>query len=159
MEHINVFKEENEIWDIAKRILMSVFLAIVITFAFSLLAGFKFFIVQTGSMTPRLPIHSMVMTDHTEYEDLKIGDIITYRSTNFESGITYTHRVVQFDTDGVVITKGDASPTLERIVKERYVGKVIFDSWPIGALITLIKENIFITVAIMMVLFLWYAFS
>ena len=157
--NIDIYQEQNEIWDITKRILSSIFFAIVITFAVSIVTGFQFYLVRTGSMTPTLPVWTMVMIDNTEYEDLEMYDIITYRSNDPTSTITYTHRVVDFDEDGCVITKGDADDRRERVVKERYEGKVVFHSYLIGRTIAFIKENVLAVALVFGMLLFWYAFS
>jgi signal peptidase len=92
--------------------------------------GFNFFGVVSGSMEPTIPVGSLVYAGKYRMEDLKKGDIITYRkpnpSTNEFSVVTHriddakkTEEKQQLDVDGqksekTIITytfktKGDAN--------------------------------------------------
>lgn len=160
MEFTNIYKKDSPFKSIAKIILFAIFWAVALTFLLSLVLGCEYYIVMTGSMTPTLPVHTMVMVDpNVKYEDLQIGDIITYGSTTKGSGITYTHRVVDRTDDGVVITKGDADKRLEEVVKDRYLGRFICQNWLIGQIVIMAKQNLLICVAIIAIFFIWYAFS
>ena len=80
-------------------------------------------IVSSGSMEPVLPVGSMVIVTPCDYEDLKLGDIVTMDM----NGITLTHRVAgKMDLEGNIVepddpmyeastwyTKGDNSDTLD----------------------------------------------
>ena len=138
----NVFKEQNEIWDITKRILVSIMLGIIITFGVSLVCGFRYDIVVTYSMYPTLTRGSMVVIEPTSYEDLKIGDIVNFKFGN----TTCTHRLVDFAEGGELITQGDASTSREKISKEKYLGKVVYHENVVGNLIMLIRENTILAV-------------
>ncbi len=59
--------------------------------------GFNFFGVTSGSMEPTVPTGSLVYTGKYKLEDLKAGDIITYRKTNAETkeSSVVTHRIAE----------------------------------------------------------------
>ena len=159
---VNIFKEENLFWTIFKKLIGSFVLALALTFGVSLLVGYQYKIVASGSMTPYLPIHSIVMIQPVEYEELKVGDIVTYRSSN-TTGIvyTFTHRVVRIADNGNIITGGDANIQADGTIKEdgeivesRVLGKVVAHSYPLGALVTYVKQNIFQCALVLIIIFL-----
>jgi signal peptidase len=86
--------------------------------------------VQSGSMLPSLPVHSVVAVDRHCPFPLKSGDIITYRS----GGRLITHRVIAAGFDGAFyyITKGDANRGADPDpVREHEVfGRVVFVTPP-----------------------------
>ena len=63
---------------------------------------FRFYVVLSGSMEPKLPVGSLVVAD-TERTNVKIGEIVTFQ----KSGRTVTHRVTGLKEHGYQ-TKGDA---------------------------------------------------
>ena len=157
----NVFKKDNLIWWAIKRIIVSFLVAVGITFVITLIMGYKYRLVGSGSMQPAIPTHSLIATVKVPYEDLKIGDIITYRIGN----LTFTHRIVEIAENGNVITAGDANINSEtgipnrdgEIPKERYVGKYVFQVYPIGELIFFMKQNIMICGILIILGFFTYA--
>lgn len=69
--------------------------------------GYQNFAVISGSMEPTMPIGSMVFDKERNFEDIKIGDIISYQ---VNSQTRVTHRVVEIDNQTrSFITKGDAN--------------------------------------------------
>lgn len=70
--------------------------------------------IVSGSMEPAINVYDVVMVfDVDTPEELEVGDVITYNSSNFISGetITVTHRIISIsqDKDGnyTFYTKGD----------------------------------------------------
>ncbi len=64
--------------------------------------------VESASMTPRLPVNSVVVVQKIEPEQIKEGDIITYILN--ENNVLVTHRVVAVDSQNQTFTtKGDAN--------------------------------------------------
>lgn len=68
--------------------------------------------VLTGSMTPRIPVGSVVLVRPVDPATLEVGDVATYQSDpGTESFVT--HRIVAIDTATTPISftfKGDANP-------------------------------------------------
>ncbi|MBE5738810.1 MAG: signal peptidase I [Clostridiales bacterium] len=64
--------------------------ALLISIIFATILGYKFMIVSSGSMEPKLPVGSLVMVTPTDYEDLELGDIVTMN----KGGVYLTHRIV-----------------------------------------------------------------
>ena len=76
------------------------------------LFGYSIFRVQTDSMTPTLNVGDVILVKECEPEDIKPGDIVTYRVTyGTLAGNTITHRVAvePEEREGVYYyqTKGD----------------------------------------------------
>ena len=76
------------------------------------------YVIISGSMEPIIKIKDAVVIRRCEESDIKIGDVVTYRSLeDAYYGILITHRVVNIEyRDGqkVFITKGDANETIDR---------------------------------------------
>ena len=110
------------------------------------IAGFSFMRTLTGSMEPAIPVHSLVVVRETDPEELAVGDIITFKSTNAAlDGSLNTHRITQVDNqDGRLSfhTKGDANAVedAEVVASENVVGRVVFVSGAIGALASLLSN-------------------
>lgn len=76
------------------------------------LFGYSVLKIQTGSMETTLPTGSYIIVKKADPKDVKVGDIITFYSTDPSiSGMPNTHRVIGIKTgeDGKLIfqTKGD----------------------------------------------------
>ena len=89
-----------------------VVLAIIALLSLSLLVAMavvglrthRLYAVQTGSMSPAIPSRSMVVVEVGVYE---LGQAITFT----HDGSPVTHRYVATNTDGTLVTKGDANET------------------------------------------------
>ena len=86
--------------------------------------------IISPSMTPNIQVYDVVYVKKTNPEDIQIGDIISYNSTNsFFHGIPITHRVVEkFNTENGITfrTRGDANPVADNevILSNNVVGVV-----------------------------------
>ncbi|MTI96635.1 MAG: signal peptidase I [Firmicutes bacterium] len=85
-------------------------------------AGRHFFVVLSGSMEPAIGTGSLLVVKPTEAEAVQVDDIITYH----DGPRTVTHRVMDINSDGSFITKGDANnvPDLEPVAPGDLVGTV-----------------------------------
>lgn len=86
--------------------------------------------IISPSMTPEIQVYDVVFTVREDAQKVKIGDVITYYSTNAFFGSTpITHRVVEkFNTNNGVTfrTRGDANPVVDNeIVSENNVIGVV----------------------------------
>ena len=71
------------------------------------LFGVKVKAVVSGSMEPDIPTGSIVYIVPTAFEDINIGDDITYKT---QKGVYVTHRVISKDEEaGVLQTQGTAN--------------------------------------------------
>jgi signal peptidase I len=67
--------------------------------------------VLTGSMTPTMPVGSLVLTQRVDASEVAVGDVITFNDPR-QPGREVTHRVAAIEStpDGpVIVTKGDAN--------------------------------------------------
>ena len=76
------------------------------------------YVIVSGSMEPIIKVRDAVVVRRCEEEDIKVGDVVTYRSLD-ESyyGILITHRVVNIEMQNgekIFITKGDNNETIDR---------------------------------------------
>lgn len=97
--------------------------------------------VLTGSMEPELPIGSLIVIRPVEYEDIQVGDDITFvRDQNLN---LVTHRVVaKDDATRHITTKGIANNIPDApTVYENVVGKVVFDIPLVGYLVIALETK------------------
>lgn len=92
--------------------------------------------VLTGSMTPALPVGSLVLVRPVDPRSLEVGDIATYR---VGEDTLVTHRVASIDSSTVpnrFVFKGDANrgPDTTPISAEDVVGEVWFDIPYLGSI-------------------------
>ena len=136
-------------------------------------------IVSSGSMEPKLPVGSLIMSTPVEFEELELGDIVTMN----KGGIYLTHRIEgKRDANGKILplpgeegfsqeawdngfwyTQGDNSNTPDGILsEEELVGKVYEAhcyTW-LGDVVMYIKANtmMLIIYSIILVAFIWVIF-
>ena len=166
LEKANYFK----VWAMA--ILKSLGLGLMLTVAIMVILGYKFMIVSSGSMEPVMPVGSLIIVTPCDYEDLRLGDIVTMEG----SGINLTHRIqgkvideggtwVAIDEDdprynsseAIWYTKGDNSDTVDGPLTKNIVGKVyenhIFKI--VGVLVRYVKAN-YIMIIVLTVLLIGF---
>lgn len=61
------------------------------------LAGFRTFTVMSGSMEPGYPVGSLIYVKPVNYQDLKVGDVISYVASDDKTVVT--HRIVDIEVD------------------------------------------------------------
>ena len=94
---------------------------------------FSIYTIATGSMTPNINQFDAVINMRIDDPlDLKVGDVITFRSSSPTSvGMTITHRIkaITEDYEGNIcfVTKGDANPVEDESCAKysNVIGKVI----------------------------------
>ncbi len=106
-------------------------MAAVILVAFPLtlprLFGFQIYGILTESMEPEFPKGCAVYVKPASPEEIRVGDVITYRMGS-GTDVTTTHRVTEIDTEKQqFITKGDAniSVDIEPIRFSQLEGRVV----------------------------------
>lgn len=111
----------------------------------SAVSSYKMLIVLSGSMSPEFDPGSVVFVKNIAPADIKIGDIVTFRSSP-ENPNQVTHRVVDITRDGELAftTKGDANetPDPEQIYSENIVGKVHFSIPYVGYALNFAKTKL-----------------
>jgi signal peptidase I len=101
-------------------------------------AGIKLYSVVSGSMSPFLPVNSVVFVSGKGLEGLKESDVITFRTA---AGDTVTHRVTVADyANDVIITKGDVNELPDDPISFSQVeGRVVFAVNNLGKLVAFAK--------------------
>lgn len=91
------------------------------------LVGITPYAVLSGSMEPALPVGALLFVQKTEFDQIQVGDIITFVQ-NAELEVA-THRVVAVDSAARrLTTKGDANDTIDGspVQEANLVGVVVF---------------------------------
>ena len=130
-------------------ILPALLIAVVLTIAMGYLLGYKAILVNGWSAEPHISYQSLIVTYKCKFQDLKVGDFITFTNT----GTSYvTHQIVSIDYENdEIVCKGWRynSETQEyehqddsQVMKyKNVVGKVVFSNYLIGKTIFTIKGN------------------
>lgn len=87
------------------------------------LFGFQTFVVMSGSMSPTIPVGSLVYVDkNVSADDICAGDVIAFDIGQTEPCL---HRVIEIDEQGRLITQGDAneSPDMSPVDSSRLIGR------------------------------------
>ena len=119
--------------------------------------GIKTYVIVSGSMIPELNIGDIVIVKNVEENDLKVGDIISFR----QGQSVITHRIseiIEEDGKKEYKTKGDNNNTedLQTITYKTIEGRVIKKISKIGmAVIALQNKMIIIIVAVIIFLYFW----
>lgn len=88
--------------------------------------------IISPSMTPKIDVYDVVVVVEKDPQEIQVGDIISYYSTNdYFGGTPITHRVVEkFNTNtGVSFrTRGDANPVVDNeiVLDKNVIGTVRF---------------------------------
>lgn len=120
--------------------------------------GYGIYFVKTGSMEPTISTGSLVVVKARDSEDIKAGDVITFKSE--KTGNLTTHRVMEVLAEDSLSfrTKGDANNAEDPMaVNERDVLGVLVFSIPfLGYIINFLQSNIaiiFIIIIFILLLF------
>ena len=144
----------------SKILYFSVILVLLLIIAGALLSkgeaptimGYKFLTVLTGSMEPEIKVGSLVVAKETPINNLKVEDIITYKTKNNSSLVT--HRIVKINENGSLVTKGDANNTCDigEVNEDQLQGKVILKLSRLGTIIQMLKQNIILVILVLIVI-------
>ena len=104
--------------------------------------GFTPFIIVSGSMEPNIKTDNVIITKKINQEDIKVGDIISYK--DIENNIIITHRVTNIvNQDGQTFyeTKGDNNALKDKnlVSASQIQGKYLFTIPIIGKVISYVK--------------------
>jgi signal peptidase I len=101
-----------------------------------LLTGGRFYVVSTPSMSPQVPVGSLVLTRPAPAGGPHVGQIIAFHPPA-EPQTTYTHRVYKVLPGGAYQTKGDLDPTPDAwvITKQNVVGVAVANVRGLGFLV------------------------
>ena len=102
--------------------------------------GYQFYYVASGSMTPTIPVGSLIAVRDTDYINIENKDIVTFRGLG---NTLVTHRVREVSENGQsFITRGDANNIDDPIAvtMETLVGKVVFHLPYVGYFLKFLKS-------------------
>ena len=105
--------------------------------AFNFLSGAKGYAVTSQSMAKTLERGDVVFSREAEFDELKIGDVVTVGSADGKE--YFTHRIVDIDRENkTVSTKGDNNPDRDPMdtPADRIVGRMWY-SVPLLGFITI----------------------
>lgn len=104
-------KKVKRIWNIITTLILLIVVILAILMAGGQLLGMRPFAVLSGSMEPAYPVGSLIYVKATDFEDIKVGDAITFVFN--EDLDVVTHRVYAIaDAENQLFqTKGDANAT------------------------------------------------
>lgn len=137
IEEIKVEKIKSKKLKVVGDILFIIFMIIMVVLIFitaqskftgkePALFNHRLYVVDSGSMSPTIPIDSMIIVRESEPHEINKGDVITYYGHSKNSRVT--HRVVDIENQGELFTtKGDANEINDPMLLEgkKIVGKVI----------------------------------
>ncbi|HSN05714.1 MAG TPA: signal peptidase I [Candidatus Angelobacter sp.] len=76
------------------------------------LVGWRPYVVESGSMQPRIDVGDVVLAAPFDRSDDLLGRVVVFADPA-RPGTTKTHRVVGRNADGTLTTQGDANPTAD----------------------------------------------
>lgn len=99
----------------------------------------RFFIVESGSMSPALSAGTLVLSKQSK--TYNVGDIITFVRPS-TTGESVTHRIVNKAPNAQFITKGDANSTADLSLVDRghIIGKAIFSVPYLGFILSFARS-------------------
>ncbi len=131
----------NVVMNIVSAILISIGILAVLLFGIPTIAGYKPFVVLSGSMEPHIKTGAVAYSNtRAKVDDIKVGDVIV-----FKAGEEYvTHRVIGINDDNTFTTKGDANLTedIAPVKFENFKGKTVFAIPYLGKLLKLVQTRI-----------------
>lgn len=111
---------------------------------------YKAYVITTNSMEPELKKDDVVVIKKAKVDNLKQGDIITFK----QNGETITHRIVQIDDieDGkLYITKGDNNNVQDEqgLRFDQIEGKLVIKIPQLGKMVASFKNGIIIVLVLL----------
>jgi signal peptidase I len=110
--------------------------------AMKLPGGYRMYVVQSGSMEPKIHVKSIVFVKPAA--DYKVGDVITFNDPS-SAKRTVTHRIYEITQNqsgaDVITTKGDTNnaPDASPLQRDNIIGKEFFSAPYIGAIVAFSK--------------------
>jgi signal peptidase len=113
-------------------------------------AGYRVFIVSTGSMMPSISPNSVAIVERGVY---RVGQTISFMTA---SGVV-THRLLERRADGSLVTKGDANATADpgTVSPEDVIGGVIAAPPLMGYLLIYLKDPLGVASLLLAIVCVW----
>ena len=116
----------------------------VLLIALPMVGGYRPVVVLSGSMEPSYPVGSIIYYKATGFDDISVGDAITFR---LGEGALATHRVVKKNNqDQSFVTKGDNNATQDAnpVLYSEVVGRSSGFAVPYAGFVSAYLKNGFI---------------
>lgn len=135
-------------------IIVSVVLLISVAVSMAMMFGFRPDVVITDSMEPNIPVNSLVMVTPVEWDDIEVGDHISYYRNESGSIINYIHRVSAKGSDYLIMVGENPNTiALRHIVsKDSVQGKELLVIPVVGGIFVWVKQNAVLTFMILFTL-------
>jgi len=130
---------------IIKNVLFYGLLAFVAAVVFVLFLFPGTYNIHTDSMRQTLPVGTKVYT--AQQAEYQVGDVISFRAfmVSDEPAHVVTHRLIGFNADGTLLTKGDANKDADApavaVTTNDILGKVVWQIPLVGAIQDWMKLN------------------
>lgn len=135
-------------------IIVSIVLLISVTVSVAMMVGFRPDVVVTDSMEPNIPVNSLVMVTPVEWEDIAVGDHISYYRNENGAIINYIHRVSAKGSDYLIMVgENPNTAALRHIVsKDSIQGREVLVIPYVGGVFVWVKQNAILTFMILFTL-------
>ncbi|MBQ7602738.1 MAG: S24/S26 family peptidase [Clostridia bacterium] len=132
-------------------IIVAIVLLVSVAVSVSMLFGFRPDVVVTDSMEPNIPVNSLVLVSPVEWEDIEVGDHISYYRNEQGTIINYIHRVSAKGSDYLIMVGENPNTTALRhiISKDSIQGKELVVIPYIGGIFVWVKQNAVLTFMIL----------
>ncbi len=124
-------------------VIVSLVLLVSVAVSVGMMLGFKPDVVVTDSMEPTIPVNSLVVVQPVEWEDIQVGDHISYYLKKEGQVTNYIHRVSAKGSDYLIMV-GDnptASGIRDIISKDCIQGREVFVVPFVGGVFVWVKNN------------------
>ncbi len=131
-------------------------IAVVLTIAAGYLCGYRAILVNGWSAEPHISYQSLIVTYRCKFQDLKVGDFITFSYTG-KSYITHQITSIDYENDKIICQgwrynsetqEYEHQDDTQVMQYKNVVGKVIFSNYIIGKSIFIIKGNMLILIGL-----------
>lgn len=132
-------------------IIIAFLVVAIVGFIAPLPFGVKMLNVQSGSMTPKYNVGTLVWVFPTAFDKIKVGNDVTYQ---LPTGVYSTHRVIEIDSTQQILTVQGihASEFSEKINYGQVVGVVRFSIKGLGSVMDVLNGESGIYIKILIVL-------
>jgi signal peptidase I len=111
--------------------------------------GYSYSIVASPSMEPAIKTGAIIISKHTDFEEIEVGDVVVYWSGKYNRYIV--HRVVGI-INGKLEMKGDNNTAIdeELVNKNNYFGKVTFSGMAFLGKIILQSQSLILGIIVLL---------
>ncbi len=131
---------------VAWGVLLGALVLLAVCVAIPKAAGAAPYTILTGSMRPTLPPGTLVVVKPTPFEQIGIGDVVTYQLNSGKSEVV-THRVVGLTSDKqgrpALRTQGDANrtPDPKVVIAKQVKGTLWYSAPKLGRVSNLLNQS------------------